>query len=322
MRQVRSSAPAKVILFGEHFVVAGRPALVTAIDRRAYVTCSPRSRGILVRSGRSMVLWDRGRVVEGSSQVVNSLRPYQVMARTILEEHGGVEGVELEIMSEIPRGAGLGSSASVAVASAKALTTMLGVDNSSEAVIRYAMTCEKMIHGRPSGIDVHIAAAGGTLLYRSSSDWTSFTHNISPGILVIDSGGRRGTGKMVESVQTFVRNKPAEFQELTHVYDELLKESIEAIEASNLRRVGMCMNINQMLLRLLGVSSNSIERAINSAISAGAYGAKLTGAGGGGCVIAVGEADVMRRAAEALAKKYAGSWLAAVAVEGVRVENA
>jgi mevalonate kinase len=321
MKPVKCSAPAKVILFGEHFVVGGRKAIVTAVDRRAAVRCTPRDKGILVRSGGSWALWDRGRVVgKADYSSVRSLKPYYVMAAEILGESGGDGGVEIEIQSDIPKGAGLGSSAAVAVAGVKALTTMLGIESSVQDVVRYAMICEKIVHGRPSGIDVHIAALGGTLIYGSVTEWEKIDV-MSPQILVVDTGGRRGTGRLVQSVQSFAQTSQEVFKELTLLYDQLLIESLDALKRGDLKAVGRCMNANQVLLRILGVSSNSLERAIASVLSRGVYGAKLTGAGGGGCVIAVGEREVMRQALEHIAAMYPGSWLANTSTEGVRLEH-
>ncbi len=318
---VRCTAPAKVILFGEHFVVGGKRAVVTAIDRRAEVKCSPRSRGILVRSGGGWVLSEGGRTVGFSDHsAVKSLRPYLVVASEIIGETGGENGAEIEIMSEIPRGAGLGSSAAVAVAAAKALTTMFGMDSSVEEVVRYGMISEKIVHGRPSGIDVHIAALGGTLLYRGVKDWQRLD-NVTPEVIVVDSGGRRATGRLVQNVQAFAKNNPDIFEDLSQLYDELLQESLRALKEENSREIGRCMNANQVLLRILGVSSNTIERAVTSVLSKGAYGAKLTGAGGNGCVIAVGEKEFMMRALKQVVEEFPGSWLARTSAEGVRVES-
>ncbi|GBC69981.1 Galactokinase [archaeon HR01] len=321
-KSISCSAPAKVILFGEHFVVGGQPALVTAVDRRAYVRCVERDEGILVRSGSSYIFRKNGRTVDYSSPAdIVSLRPYSVMAETVLEDVGVEKGVEIVVESEIPRGAGLGSSAAVAVAGSKAILSLLNQEADLESVVRYAMKSEKIVHGRPSGIDIRVAASGGTILYSTPSDWRRLELGWSPRLIILDTGVRRPTGRVVRSVLSYARSEPYLFEELIQIYREVLSTSLEALNRGDLKTVGRCMDINHILLRALGVSSNVIERAIDFLRGLEVYGAKLTGAGLGGCVIAVMDEGRMDSALTHIRDMYNGSWLASTSCEGVRVER-
>lgn len=319
--RAKASAPGKVILWGEHFVVYGSTAVVTAIDCRVDVVCSLIGEGVSIRSGRA-VCSKRGGVVRcSSSSAWRTLHPLMGLVEAMLSELGGADGVEVVISSDMPRGAGLGSSAAVSAATAKALSTLLGHELSPSDVKRWAMRAEQEIHGRPSGIDPHITTVGGTLTYRRPDTWESIELPSSLRLLVIDTGERRSTGKLVEKVSRFAAENREIFEELKAFYDELVKEALDTLKTLDLKRMGELMRLNQLLLRAVGVSTEDIERAVEVLQRSGAYGAKLTGAGGGGCVIAVAEDDELEKICERTSRAFPRVWVARCSEPGVRVEE-
>jgi mevalonate kinase len=312
-----ASAPGKVILFGEHFVVSGYPALVTAIEPRAVVRVMRAEKKTVVKSGNVVGVWSEGgEQLYPPKNVKNHLQPLYDMATKLLEENSAHGCFEAEIFSQIPGSAGLGSSAAVSVAFAKALSDLYGLGLGQEAVIKYAMLAEREFHGTPSGIDPHIAALGGAILYSGPGNYRRVNINNPVDIAVLHTGVRRKTSTMVAHVQDFARNNPEVFREMAEFYGEVLARGLEAVEKGDVVGLGRLMTLNHILLRVLGVSSKAVEKAFEALLGLGMYGAKLTGAGGGGCVIAVGPKTSYSRFS-GLSQQFQTAFTTKIACHGV-----
>jgi len=312
-----ASAPGKVILFGEHFVVSGYPALVTAIEPRAVVRVQRAEKKTVVKSGNVVGVWSEGgEQLYPPKNVKNHLQTLYDMATKLLEENSMHGCFEAEIFSQIPGSAGLGSSAAVSVAFAKALSDLYGLGLGQEAVIKYAMLAEREFHGTPSGIDPHIAALGGAILYSGPGNYRRVNINNPIDIAVLHTGVRRKTSTMVAHVQDFARNNPEVFREMAEFYGEVLARGLEAVEKGDVVGLGRLMTLNHILLRVLGVSSKAVEKAFEALLGLGMYGAKLTGAGGGGCVIAVGPETSYSRLS-CLSQQFQTAFTTKIACNGV-----
>ena len=298
---VTASAPGKVILFGEHFVVHGNPAVVSSINLRARVTAS-RSQGEGVR-------------LEAESQDNPAVRS----ASYILESLGQKGGVSLRISSEIPQSVGLGSSAAIAVASAAAALKLCSDQLDLVLILKAAHEGEKIIHYTPSGIDTSIATFGGAGIYTRSKGYRRLDFELKE-ILVVNTGRQRRTGDLVRRVKEFREKDPKRFEKLLEESRRIVEESVDHLKAHEIEPLGRLMTRNQELLRIIGVSSPEIEQAINACMKAGAYGAKLTGAGGGGCVIAVADYDKLDLVVEKLSRSFQ-VFKVKLGVEGARVES-
>lgn len=297
---VIASAPGKAILFGEHFVVYGNPAIVSSINLRAKVAAS-RAQEVGVK------------LEDGSRE-----NPAVRSASYILEKLGQGGGITLRISSEIPQSVGLGSSAAVAVASAAASLKLCLDELDLNLVLEAAHEGEKIIHYTPSGIDTSIATFGGAGIYTRSEGYRRLDLKLEE-ILIVNTGRQRRTGDLVKSVRDFREKDPKRFKELLEESKRIVEESIDHLKAHEIEPLGRLMTRNQELLRIIGVSSPEIELAVDACLKAGAYGAKLTGAGGGGCVIAVADYDKL----DLLAKKlttFPQVFRARLGVEGVRIE--
>lgn len=295
-----ASAPGKVILFGEHFVVYGNPAIVSSINLRARVTAS-RSR----EKGVSLEKWSQENpAVKAASHVLGKLR------REL--------GISLRILSEIPPGVGLGSSAAIAVASAAAALKLCSDELDLKLVLEAAHDGEKIIHYTPSGIDTSIATFGGAGTYTRSEGYRKLDFRLEE-ILIVNTGKRRRTGDLVRKVKEFREKDPKRFDELLDESKRIVEESIDHLKAHEIEPLGRLMLRNQELLRIIGVSSPELEQAVDACMKAGAYGAKLTGAGGGGCVIAVADYYKLDLLAKRLSRSF-HVFRARLGVEGVRIE--
>jgi mevalonate kinase len=278
-----ATAPGKVILCGEHFVVYGEPAVVAAIDLKAYAYASFTDEpGIHVYSNR---------VPE------NALRPIHNVIMLLLESRSVKlidKGLTVSISSDIPISAGLGSSAAVSVASILAVSKLLGFNLKKSEVVALGVKAEEIIHGRPSGIDPTISVYGGMLVFKIGSRIRRIKPAKPIELIIADSGLKRSTGFMVRRVGELASKHPTIFSRLRSTARIIVKQAIEAIIEGDIEKLGIMLNLNHGLLSAIGVSNTRLEKLIYAAREAGALGSKITGAGGGGCIIALarpGESD-------------------------------
>ncbi len=297
-----ASAPGKVILFGEHAVVYGEPSLVAAIDKRVRVRVE-RKRGD-TRIHSNLRIADDFRYVKRAVE----------LAFDFFDERCALD---IDIKSEIPVAAGLGSSASVSVATILAVSKLLEMDISKNELAELGHRTELDVQGAASPTDTAIATFGGVLYIQPKKK--KFTRiDASLPLIIGCTGIERSTKVLVENVRA-LRNKHAA------VIDPLIKDigKITREAKKRLQRgeeVGELMNVNHALLEALGVGHARLTEAVRAARNAGAKGAKLTGAGGGGCIIAYAPKN-QRKVMNAIAASGCSVMKAAIAKEGARVEK-
>ncbi|MEM1564267.1 MAG: mevalonate kinase [Candidatus Bathyarchaeia archaeon] len=325
---VIASAPAKIILFGEHFVVYGEPAIVLAIDKRAYAKAELRNdRKLFLRSLNLNVAgsFENGnfKVEEGSlKEAKMKLEPLKCAVEKVLEISGKKVGLNIEVNSTVPVAAGLGSSAAVAVAVAAAVSALLNVKMSKEDVFRIAYEAEKIMHGTPSGVDPAISTFGGALLFQIDTGFRPLNVKVDIPLVIGNTGVERSTRSQVAKVRSLKDRYPQIVEPMMKVAREIVLRAIEALKEGDLETLGELMNINHALLYGLGVSDESLEWLINAARKAGALGAKLTGAGGGGCMIALASRDRVKNVLEAVQRAGGNAFIARKTDEGVKIESA
>ncbi|MEM1581554.1 MAG: mevalonate kinase [Candidatus Bathyarchaeia archaeon] len=325
--QSKASAPAKAILFGEHFVVYDRPAVVMAIDRRAYVTVKPMANDRITIISRSIgasgtfTLNGEYQPIKGGWENEVKLRPIYSVAKSILSQLGEKIGLMIEIDSAIPVAAGLGSSAAVSVASTAAISNLLELNLSKDNIFKVAYDAERVVHGNPSGVDPAISTYGGFLIYRKSEGIKRLNIEVDLPLIVGDTRVKRTTGEMVSRVGELRRRYLRVMDKIMDAGETIADLGVEALRNGDLRTLGELMNINHALLYAIGVSNETIERLINAARGAGALGAKLTGAGGGGCIIALSEMENASRVAKAIENAGGKTFITRRTLEGVKVEE-
>ncbi|MGQ9538117.1 MAG: mevalonate kinase [Candidatus Bathycorpusculaceae bacterium] len=323
---VVASAPAKIILFGEHFVVYGEPAIVLAIDKRAYARAEIREDNKLFLRSQNLNLagfFDNGnfKVEEGNPKEARiKLEPLKCAVEKVLEMAGEKVGLNIEVNSTVPVAAGLGSSAAVASAVAAAVGAILKVKMSKENVFRIAFEAEKIMHGTPSGVDPAISTFGGTLLFQMDVGFKPIDVKADIPLVIGNTGVERATRVQVAKVRSLRDKYPQIVEPMMHTAREIVLRAVEALNEGDLGTLGELMNINHALLYGLGVSDESLEWLINAARKAGALGAKLTGAGGGGCMIALASMDRLEKVLEAVQRAGGNAFTARKTDEGVRIE--
>ncbi len=269
-----AEAPSKAIITGEHFVVHGAWALAAALPKKVRVEVQ--------ESSAFKVVSDR---FEGRGS--RALRPISTLVEAMAREFSFRPTPKVSIRSEIPEGAGLGSSASTMVAIASALARLHSVRLGAEELAHLSMVGEQEIHGKPSGIDSAICALGGVILFRRGQSPKKVAFKGSRTLLVSFSGKKRSTKRQIARVSSVKESFPSLFDGLTESASEVSLMAADRLAAGDMKGLGRLLNFNHAVLSTLGVSNESLDRLVDLSLSLGSYGAKLTGAGGGGSVVAV-----------------------------------
>lgn len=323
---VAASAPAKVILFGEHFVVYGEPAIVAAIDRRARVYAELRAdQRIHVNSvnleASGFFDEESFQAERGDKEARWRLEPIRIAVQRVLDISEAKAGVDVEVHSDIPVASGLGSSAAVAAATATAVSRLLGVEMALEEIFRTACEVERFVHGTPSGIDPAISTYGGVLLFYRDRGSTPLDVKVDIPLVVGDTGIERSTGEMVTRVRERRERYPSVINPIIETGGKLALRAVEALKEGDLVTLGELMNINHAMLSAMGVSNEPLDRLVHAARKAGALGAKLTGAGGGGCMVALAPPDGLERVVSAIEGKGGTAFVGGKTDEGARIEG-
>jgi len=296
--KVVASAPGKVTLFGEHAVVYGHPALVVAIDRRVYAVAEPRSDDVVKISARDLRV--PGIVISYVGNEVVLETDYGMVLPAIAYINKAIEltakalgvrkGINIEIKSEMPVGAGLGTSAAVAVSTIASYAEANGYSLTKEEIAKLGWEVEKEVQGIASPMDTSITSFGGYMRIRYSGSSVereplSFKGDLPLLIGYVEREAR--TKDMVAMVKERMMKYPEIFDGIMKMIGSIVEKAEASLRSRDLKEVGFLMNLNHSLLDALGVSTRRLNELVHVARDSGAYGAKLTGAGGGGCVIAL-----------------------------------
>ena len=324
MLKVTASAPAKVILCGEHAAVFFQPAIVMAIDKQAYVTVTPRKDQAIVINSRDLCaagIYEKNSFKPkiGGVGAKAKLEPIRVAAEKTISIAKKRMGINISIDSKIPVAAGLGSSAAVAVATIAATGKLFGLQLSKKRICSLAYEVEKIVHCYPSGIDNYISTYGGINIFRRGKGFTPLKPRKAVPLVIGNTQAPRSTGKLVSHVHSLKTQYPGVVNPAIRAIGQLSLIAAKTIEDGDLEELGELMNINHGLLAAMGLSNAELERLIYAARRAGALGAKLTGAGGGGCMIALTTPKKLRAVAGAIRKAGGVSIIAKMESGGVKV---
>jgi len=275
------SASGKVILLGEHAVVYGKHALALPIADA--VTAD---------------------IVEDDPEPIISIPEWAVKQKIATTDHTGITAVvtlirkelgiadshySVHLHSRLPRAMGLGSSAAFAVAIARAFDAKLDLGLDEATINSVAFECEKLAHGTPSGIDNTVATYGEAMLFRNDGalELQRLATAEPPPIVIACSSQSGLTKDQVANVRTRRDQCPAHYDALFNEIDALSQAGAEALISGDYAELGLLMNICHGLLNAIGVSTAELENMVSLARAAGAAGAKVTGAGGGGSIVAL-----------------------------------
>ena len=293
-----ASAPGKIILFGEHFVVHGTMALLAAIDKRVTVTSTfTENKTIKVNSELGTI---EVPISSSHEEVESEFRPFVYLANKMIASNQNVNGLEITINSDIPVGVGLGSSSACCVAAASSIFGLFKKLSDSE-ILKMSREAEKTIFPDLSGADLYVCAAGGiigceedgdTIVFHSSAP--SVSYEISANLVIVNSMIQHSTKRSVEKVRRFKENNEKRFSELCDLVTKLIGDdgtggpggALDNMKNNDIAALGLKMTENQKYLEEIQVSNDTLRGMINS-LKEISLGTKITGAGDGGCVIAL-----------------------------------
>lgn len=320
--KVTASAPGKLMIYGEHAVVYGSPCIVTAVDQRIRVSVEPNGEGEIHVSSPNVGLDEYHKKISrlGKDDLPKSMAFVEHLVKRVYEKYKLSKGIRISTESDFSTQFGFGSSAAVVVALAKALDGFYKLGLSNKEIFEIAYQAVLDVQGVGSGFDVAASVYGRTIFY------------ITPGIVIEKvfegelpmvvgyTGVKADTPTLIRQVAELKRNEKwvdSVFEDIKN----LVNEAKTQFEKNDFVRLGKLMNKNQKLLSALNVSSLELDTLIKVTKQTGAYGAKLSGAGGGDCMIAFVNNENRKAVIDAIVEA-GGIWMNVnTGAEGVRIEK-
>ena len=278
-----ASAPGKIILFGEHFVVHGTPAILAAIDKRVTVTSTFTENKILKINSQLGTL--EVPISSSHEKAKSEFKPFIYLANKMINSHQDVNGLEITINSDIPIGVGLGSSSACCVAATASISGLFK-ELSSEENLKMSIEAEKTIFPDTSGADCTVCTYGGIIEYDKINGSEKNTDASNLNLLIVNSMIPHSTKRSVEKVSKFKESNEDRFSQLCISETKLIGEVNLALKNKDLITLGLKMSENQKYLEEIQVSNDTLHDMISS-LKEISLGAKITGAGDGGCIIAL-----------------------------------
>ncbi|MGP8319907.1 MAG: mevalonate kinase [Methanosarcinaceae archaeon] len=266
---ITCSAPGKIYLFGEHAVVYGESAICCAVDLRTRVQVEIDDT-INIES------------VLGKTGIDSEIHPYVSAVIERMGEFTSIKGVSIKIDSDIPVGSGIGSSAAVTVATIAALNTLFNCKITLEEIAKLGHEIEMQIQGAASPTDTYVSTMGGVVIIPQKKK----LEHIDCKIVIGNTNMLSSTKELVANVAKLRDSYPQIIDPVLSVISSISKIGEELVTNRDYASIGYLMNINHGLLDSVGVSSIELSSLVYAARNSGAFGAKITGAGGGGCIVA------------------------------------
>lgn len=322
-KQITVSAPGKLMLFGEHAVVQGKPCIVTAVDQRLELKASKLTEPFFRLEAPDVEITNYQKPLSevGKGEIPKGALFVEIATRNFLAEHKIKGGVKFETVSQFKSTFGFGSSSASAVDTVKALSQLFNIKLTNDEFFKIAYKTVIDIQGVGSGFDLAAATFGGTIYYIYPGKVIEPLKLKSLPLIVGYTGVKADTATLVKAVNAKRDKYPKIFKSIFDDIALIVEDAKVALVKKDYAKLGELMNMNQGYLEAMGVGSDKLANLIYAARNAGAYGAKLSGAGGGDCMIALAPED--KREAVEKAITAAGGQVIQVEVntEGVKVEK-
>ncbi len=275
----------KLILLGEHSVVHGRPALAASLGVGAEASAT-----LSERTSLHVQPWDVKVYADGHETEPDRENLRRALNALLHQQMPPAPPLAIEARLDLPAGAGLGSSAALGVAVLRAIDEAQGAVRDRDQVTQMSLAWERVFHGNPSGVDNAMAAGAGVALYRKGEPLVPVTPRHRPRFVVAHSGEFGSTKAMVDNVARQYEKARTRVAQIFDAIESLVLNAKVALEQGDMAGFGKLMDLNQALLSSLMLSTSTLEEMCGAARNVGALGAKLTGGGGGGCMIALVDA--------------------------------
>lgn len=328
MKTVRSSAPGKLMLFGEHAVVYGYPCIASAVNQRLYVTVksNPQNDFILTAPDLGIQEYRKNWSEVGHGEIPKAVSFIEKALQFFLEQYPQREEIFVETHSDFSASFGFGSSSASAVAFLHALSTFYNVTLSQDELFDLAYKTVLAVQGVGSGFDVAAAVYGKTFYYVAPKFGQPSSKIIKPILvpvmpfLVAYTGVKADTTTLVRMVSQMYQDNPEKLKKIFQKIAVIVEQAGEALEKNDSHLLAQLVNENQILLRNLQVSSDEIELILNLAKRNSALAGKLSGAGGGDCVLLLVEREHVEDFKKALKDSSAEILDVQLGAPGVRLE--
>jgi mevalonate kinase len=301
LNNIASTSPGKTILFGEHFVVYGYSSLIFAINKKLKIRIT------FENSYKNKIrifsnLGFDAEIDNSKITVSNSLSTNLTIVKNIhkiighlmsankenIHNNNDNQDLTIYINSEIPIGGGLGSSSAFCVSVIGAFYYSLNKKIDKKFICEKSIEVERIINQNTSGVDCSICTFGGLGVYNKISGFKKLRIDIHDlPFLIINSGISHDTIEMISKVKKIKDNDHKLFSFLCKEYERIYNHSIKSLKSKNLEKVGMLMNENHSILKKLTISNSVIDKIVNICQAGGTFGTKITGSGGGGCVLSL-----------------------------------
>ncbi len=320
MSKITVSAPGKLMLLGEHAVVYGRPCIVTAVGQRMKATVELIDEPIFSLNAPDVAVTDYKKPMDqlGIGDIPKGAKFVEIAVKNFIEKYPIQGGLNVTTASEFSSQFGFGSSSASTVCVVKALSELTEVKLDTKAIFDLAYKTVLYIQGKGSGFDVAAAVYGGTLYFKKGGELIESLNIDSLPLIVGYSGVKADTVTLMN--QVLQKDQIVVDQIYTEI-GRLVEQAKPAVLNKDWPALGILMTDNQKLLKELGVSIQKLDDMISGAIKAGAYGTKLSGAGGGDCMIALAPDDKTQAVKDGITSAGGQVINVEANVEGVRIDG-
>jgi len=319
---VKASAPGKLMLFGEHIAVYGKPCIVTAVNHRMSVSIEKRDDEKIIINAPEVNIKDyKISVNELNNQYPKEVSFVMAAVKNFFEKHKYKSGLNIETHSEFSSKFGFGSSSAVTVSTLKALSELFSIKMTDNELFDISYKTVLDVQKVSSGFDVASAIFGGTIYFAKKGEIIEKMNIKEIPLIVGYTGVKADTPTLINKVSGMLEKEPKKFNDIFDKIENIVIEAKEKIKNSEWDEAGRFMNENQKYLEMLEVSSPELNRLISSSNNSGAYGSKLSGAGGGDCMIALAPAEKKALISEMIQKADGIIIPVETNVEGVRMEE-
>lgn len=322
--EVTASAPGKLMLFGEHAVVYGKPCIVTAVDARIEVIVKKIIKPILSINAPEVGVINYKKDIdklEKNKKILKGAKFIEFAVKNYRNIYGLTSGLAITTKSSFSSKFGFGSSSAVTVATLKAISELFKKRLSKKQLFDLSYKTILEVQGVGSGFDLASAIWGGTIYFVTGGKNISPINANNLPLMVGYTGVKADTSVLVKKVGEFCKDNKKETDKIFDLMEVVVEDARKAIVKGNYKKVGSLTNINQGLLDSLGVNTKELSDLIIAARNSGAYGAKLSGAGGGDCMICFVNSKRKNIVKNAIIK--AGGTILSVktGAKGVRIER-